>query len=354
MFPYWILFGTFAIAALSARTYQRKQPAFLLLFAGFAMMLMIGLRYHVGVDWTNYVEVWNYAARSSWSEFLAGYGGDPAFYTLTWLLRQAGLQFWTLNLICAAIFTWGLLRFSRLQPNPWLAIAIAVPYLIIVVAMSGTRQATAIGFLFVALEAFVEKRIVRFFACLACAAAFHASAIVVLGIVGPNFAKNRSQSALLFIFAIGIAYFALRSTFSEYSAQYLGKFTLQSSGTIYRIAMAIVAATLYFVFKNKFEFTETELKLWRNFSIFVFCSIPLMGILPSTTVVDRLMLYSYPLQIAILSHIPYAISRDHRNRIVVIFIILAYLASIMTVFFTYGVNRYPYIPFRIYPFAEGS
>lgn len=351
MFPYWILFGTFAVGALSPLVYKRNQPTLVLLFAAFVMMLMIGLRYRVGVDWSNYVVIWNTAARVSLSGFLDAYGSDPAFYALTWALRLAGLQFWVLNLLSAAIFTAGLVKFSRLQPNPWLAIAVAVPYLVIVIAMSGIRQATAIGFVFLALVAFIEKRPARFLGWLACGAAFHASAIVVLGIVGLNFAKNRLQAALLVTIAIFITYFALGSTFAEYSNDYIRRATLQSSGTVYRLAMAIAAVLIYFVLRKRLAFTHDEHKLWRNFSIFALAAMPLMFIVPSTTAVDRILLYSFPLQIAVLAHAPYALARDPRHQVITIVPILAYLASIIIVFFSYGVNRDAYIPYRMYPFA---
>lgn len=351
MFAYWILFGTFAVGALSPRVYRRNQHAVMLLFAAFVMMLMIGLRYRVGVDWSNYVVIWNTAGRVSITGLLDAYGSDPAFYALTWVLRRAGLQFWVLNLLSAAIFTGGLVRFSRLQPNPWLAIAVAVPYLVIVVAMSGIRQATAMGFVFLAIVALVEKRPARFLGWLACGAAFHASAIIVLGIVGLSFAKNRFQSALLLMFAVFIAYFALGSTFAEYSNDYIRRATLQSSGTVYRSAMAVAAALLYFALRKQFAFTPDEHALWRNFSIFAMAALPLVFIAPSTTAVDRILLYSYPLQITVLAHAPYALSREPRQRVISIIPILAYLASIIIVFFSYGLNRDAYIPYRMYPFA---
>jgi len=352
MLPYWILFGTFAAGALTARVYQRQERALMLLFAAFMMLLMIGLRFRVGVDWSNYVVIWEQAQRLSLGRFLGTHNDDPAFYILTWTLRWLGLPFWILNLLCAAVFTYGLLRFARLQPNPWLAIAVAVPYLVIVIAMSGIRQATAIGFVFLALVEFIERRPARFLAWLALGAAFHASAIVVLGIVGLSFAKNRFQAGLLLMMAVVIAYFALGTTFAEYSNEYLRRATVQSSGTFFRLAMAVVAAILYFIFRRRFAFTPDEHTLWRNFSLFALAAIPLVYVVPSTTAVDRILLYSYPLQITVLSHVPYAISRDQLQRMISMLPILAYLAAIMIVFFSYGVNRHPYVPYRMYPFAD--
>lgn len=43
------------------------------------------------------------------------------------------------------------MRFARSQPDPWLAVLVAVPYLVIVVAMGYSRQAVAIGILLAGL-----------------------------------------------------------------------------------------------------------------------------------------------------------------------------------------------------------
>src|SRR5215207_7514459 len=120
------------------------------------------MRYWTGVDWSTYLRTWDAAGAISLPTLLQTFGGDPAFYTLLWFLRQSGLEYWSLNLVCAAVFTAGLVCFARRLPNPWLAAFIGVPYLGIVIAMSGTRQATAIGLVFFALLAFFKRRLIIF------------------------------------------------------------------------------------------------------------------------------------------------------------------------------------------------
>ncbi len=41
----------------------------------------------------------------------------------------------------------GLVQFCRKQPLPWLALAVAAPFIIIVVGMGYTRQSVALGFI---------------------------------------------------------------------------------------------------------------------------------------------------------------------------------------------------------------
>ena len=114
--------------------------------------VLIGVRYKVGADWSTYNFMFRYAANVSLGRVLTL--GDPA-YELVNLDRPAG-RWCDMDgqPVCGAIFTWGLLRFCRAQPDPWLAFAIAISYLVIVVAMGYTRQAVALGILMAGLADF--------------------------------------------------------------------------------------------------------------------------------------------------------------------------------------------------------
>src|SRR5690242_4422479 len=199
MWPYWLLFGFFAVGALlTPPDFRRIKPIGVpLLFGALLITIMVGLRYKTGVDWGNYQRQWVGAESLTVSDLVTVHNGDAGFYGLMWLLKTAGFEYWALNLVCAAIFTVGLIAFARRLPNPWLAVAVAAPYLIIVIAMSATRQATALGFVFLALVAFSDRRTLAFLGWTAVAALFHASAILTLPFAGLSFAKNRFQAILL-------------------------------------------------------------------------------------------------------------------------------------------------------------
>lgn len=351
MLPYWLLFGFFAGGALPSRLRQRSEPMTMYWVGWVLMTLMIGLRFHVGVDWANYQTIWRVAGTTGLAGLQRAYGGDPAFYGLVWLLRNGGFPFWTLDLVCAFVFTLGLFRYSRLQPNPWLAITIAIPYLVIVIAMSGLRQATALGFVFLSLTAYSQRRTLAFLGWIACAALFHASSIITLAFAGLAFARNRFQAGVLIIVSLVFAYYVLGSTFGEYSRDYLGGTGLNSSGTAYRLAMTVLAALLYFVLAKRLHLEPHDRMLWRNYSLFALASIPALAILPSSTAVDRLLLYLYPLQLGVLSHTPFAAADKVRDRVLITAAIILYLAATLFVFLNYAVNRSSYLPFQMYPFV---
>jgi hypothetical protein len=344
MFPYWLLFGFFAFGSLFARPdAQLNRKLVSLVVAWLVLTLMIGLRWEIGPDWISYSGWWDRAGNWPLARLLRLTEGDPVFYAVLWLIRQTGVPFWVFGLLMAAVFATGLVGFARLQANPWLAIAVAVPYLVIVVAMSGVRQATAIGFVFMALRAFHRERGRGFLIYMALAASFHASAILVFPLAGLSFARNRFQSIVLIMLAAFAGYYLLNSTFDIYSERYFSR-TVQSSGTLFRIGMSVVPAALYLLFRNRFQDSPRDRSLWRNFSIAAVLTLPLYFIVPSTTALDRLVLYLFPLQIHVLACVPSI--QGGRGRNLIVLAILAYLGAQQFAFFSYGLNRDPYVPYR--------
>jgi hypothetical protein len=346
MLPYWLLFALFAAGAmLSQPDMRRKRPLGAMAFGALVLIIMIGLRDRVGVDWVNYLRAWEGARTRPLQNFLEFRPGDPVFYSLLWSLRNLGLPFWSLNFLCAIPFVWGLIRFARQQPNAWLAVAVAVPYLVIVIAMSTTRQATAIGFVFFALVAFSRGDSRGFLLWTLVAAAFHSSAIVVLPFAGLSLARNRFQSISLILMTAIAAYFTLGSTFGDYSRDYLNRYTITSSGAIYRIWMNVIPAVIYLSVSKRLPFADRERTLWRNFSLLAILSVPLLFVIQSSTAVDRLLLYAFPLQIMMLAWLPY-LFRGRAQQLGITLMILMYLGLQQFVFFNYALNVYAYIPYR--------
>jgi hypothetical protein len=346
MLAYWLLFALFAAGAMLAPSdLRRGRPMGALLFGALILLIMVGLRDRVGVDWVNYLRAWEGARTRSLEAFLQFRPGDPLFYSLLWGLQRLGLPYWTLNFLCAIPFVWGLVKFARRQPNAWLAIAIAVPYLVIVIAMSTTRQATAIGFIFLALVAFKDGNNKGFLAWTVVAAAFHSSAIVVLPFAGLSLSRSRFQSIALLLITAVAAYFTLGSTFGDYSRDYLNRYTITSSGTIYRIWMNVIPAMIYLLVSKRLPFSDQERTLWRNFSLLAILSVPMLFVIQSTTAIDRLLLYAFPLQIMMLAWLPYMF-RGRAQQLGIILMILVYLGLQQFVFFNYALNAYAYIPYR--------
>jgi hypothetical protein len=177
------------------------QSAPLLFVAALLIAAMIGFRYEVGGDWNTYKEIYSEISYFKLMEAIAY--GDPGYSLLNWMAVQFGAGIWFVNLACGLIFTWGLVRFARRQTNPWLAVLVGIPYLVIVVAMGYTRQGVAIGLLLAGLSVLDRSSFVRFGFYILLAATFHKSAIVVLPLVALASSRNRLVTAgLMLVLAI--------------------------------------------------------------------------------------------------------------------------------------------------------
>ena len=170
MLVYWLLFLYFAVGAMREHPRPASSGRADIAFrAGcLATALIIGLRYHVGADWIPYEGIFADAKGETLGSLPVI--ADPGYYLVNIAVQWLGGELWWVNLVCGAIFTWGLMRFAEAQERPWLAMLVAIPYLVIVVAMGYTRQAVAIGVIMAGLASFLKNgSILRFAAYVALA-----------------------------------------------------------------------------------------------------------------------------------------------------------------------------------------
>ena len=310
------------------------------------MAAMIGFRYEVGPDWIGYSYIFEGVGRQKLATVLSH--GDPGFTALVWLIKWLGLEIWAVNLVCAVIFTVGLVVFARQQRSPWLAITVAVPYLVIVIAISATRQATAIGLIMLGLAAFANNFVFRFTFWIFIASLFHASALLMLPIVGLSYTKNRFQTVLLLCVAAIPAYYLLAANFEIYIERYSNKFT-QSEGAGYRIVMNALPAVLFLLLRNRFSHEAHQRTLWRNFSVLALMCVPILLFFPSSTALDRVALYIIPLQIYVLGNLPAVLATDKKGYLTIVLGIVGYLALIQLVYLNFSVHGEFYLPYQVYP-----
>lgn len=347
MVPYWLLFAIFAFGAVTHQQEAgQRVSAPLLWLAALLMAAMIGLRYEVGPDWIGYSYIFEGVGRQKLATVLSH--GDPGFAALVWLVKQFGLEIWAVNLVCAAIFTVGLTVFARQQRSPWLAIAVAVPYLVIVIAMSATRQATAIGLIMLGLAAFADKSVFRFIFWIFFASLFHASALLMLPIVGLSYTRNRFQTVLLLCVAAAPAYYLLAANFELYIERYSNKFT-QSEGAGYRVIMNALPAVIYLLLRNRFSHEAHQRSLWRNLSMLALICVPLLMFFPSSTALDRAALYIIPLQIYVFGNLPSVLATDKKDYLTIVLGIIGYLALIQLVYLNFSIHGKFYLPYQLYP-----
>jgi hypothetical protein len=348
LFPYWLLFGIFAAGAILGprdRGLVGGGAGPLLALAAIFMALMIGLRYEVGADWSTYQWLFTVAGRASLDRVLGM--GDPGYQLLNWVVRQVGGAIWQVNLICALIFCWGLLRLAQAQPQPWLAMVVAVPYLVTVVSMGYTRQGVAIGILMAGLAAIQRgSSTLRFAAYVAAAALFHKTAIAVLPLV--IFAGRRNfilnvllGAALCFLFYN----FFLERALGAYVRNYVDA-GYSSQGAAIRIALNFIPGVLFLIKQGSFDFDDRERKVYRFFSYAALAFPVALAFSPSSTAIDRLALYVLPLQVVVLSGAPRAYRLPGFGTVLVVL----YSAAILFVWLTFAKHAEYWLPYQVYPF----
>ena len=347
MLIYWLMFAYFAAGALLSPVPDRsnfRQTSLLFLFGVVIVWLVIGLRYEVGADWGTYSFLFSFAAYADLGTMLSS--GDPGYQFLNWAVQQLGGKLREVNLVCAALFAWGLYRFSREQPDPWLSVLVAVPYLIIVVAMGYTRQAVAIGILMAGLAS-VERgaSVQRFTLYVLGAVLFHKTAVVVLPLV--IFAGHRN--AMINAIAGLAAAFLLYDVFLAGSVDTLVRNYIQaqytSQGAAIRVVMSLVPAALFLWQMKRFGYSDRERRVWRNFSYAACALMLLLFVLPSSTVVDRLALYILPLQMTILARAPIAFGSPNFGRAFV----ALYAAVVQFVWLNFATHSDYWVPYKFFP-----
>jgi len=361
MLPYWLLLAVPIVAAilafgrerqfLQAKTQQKTSTRIgeywpIVMFA-VALALMVGLRHEVGGDWLNYLPSVDASLEMNFEEGLRS-GGDPAYGLLTWLSAHLGLGIYGVNLVCAAVFSTGLIVFARNSPQPWLVLCVAVPYLVIVVAMGYTRQGVAIGLAMIGLVALQKGRLWTFAMWLFGAALFHKSALILVPLA--LFSGRKSWIALLGVLAAGVlmVVFLLLDYVDNLVAGYITD-QYASSGAHVRVAMNAVPAIVFIVLRKRFGLTDAQQAFWTWMSLGALAFIPLLAISPSSTAVDRLALYWIPLQLFVLPQLPQAMGQGVGTQRQWLAVVLTYTVAVQFVWILFADNSWAWLPYRFYP-----
>lgn len=349
MTPYWIMFllPFFGGVLSNGQRFGPTAIKFVWFLVWAVFTLCVGFRYEVGGDWLTYVYHLNTKGSAELSAILSS--EDPGYYFINYIVDRFGGGIVWVNTLCGMIFMYGVVRFAKYQPLPWLAFLVSVPYLIIVVGMGYTRQATALGFVLVALVSLSEKRLIGFVACVCIGAAFHKSAVLIL----PIAALASSRRKVWNFFWVGVvsllaAYFFVLDSAEELWEVYVQD-EYESSGGLIRVLMNAVPALLFITYKDRISFSDSERNLWFWISMFSLACIPL--VLVSSTATDRVALYFIPLQVFVFSRI-HLLTGDRVGRGCIVLGVVFYYAAVQTVWLLYADNVQHWLPYQMYPFAS--
>ncbi len=351
MIPYWILFGVPAFATLFERRGHMlgsRGEHLVFFLATMLVCFLVGLRYQVGGDWGTYIE---YLLRASYTEFnQIPAAGDPGYVLLNWIVARLGADVWLVNLICGALFSWGLFSFAMAQPRPWLALTVAIPYLVVVVAMGYTRQGVAIGLAMRGLVALGSGSNLKFVFWVLFAATFHKSAVLLIPIAALAENRGRLWTAFWVGSATIFAYFTLLESSVDTLVSGYIESSYESAGASIRVTMNALPAAILILRRNRFPFRPRERTLWSVLALIALALVPALYFSPSSTAVDRVGLYLIPLQLMVLSRIPDAFARSETASRFLSVTIVVYSAAVQFVWLNYATHARLWLPYQLYPF----
>ena len=347
MWPYFALLFSATLGVMTSDGGRRRHPLAWLVF-GITLVLLIGFRFRVGGDWGfEHNLFWRIQGRP----FLeALQQADPGFAFIGWLFADSGLNVWILNLFCGAIFTMGLLAFCRTQPDPWLAIAVAIPYLVIVVAMGYGRQSVAIGFFLLALVGLQAGSLARFIGFMALAASVHITATLLVPICILAGRRQKIRTLVIGVpISLALFTYLLQSSVDGFVTGYI-EAEYQSSGALIRVLMNAVPAALFFLNRSRFGLDADTSRLWSVLCLIALIFIFLLLISPSSTAVDRMALYFIPVQLFVWCRLPRALARSAAQVQDLTFVVVVYSVCVLYVWLNYADSSDAWIPFQLFPY----
>ncbi len=329
-------------AALPASRLGLAWPVFFVL-----LTLMIGFRFEVGGDWNAYLIFVGDLQGESFGAVL-GFG-DLGYQILNWLGANVGGGVYFVNMVCSTLFGLGLASFCRNQPRPWLALMVAVPYLVIVVSMGYTRQGVAIGLAMLAITKLHISDIRRFLLWITLAALFHKSAVILMPFA--IFATSRFRFLTFVGLAIPLALLLallLQLQLDYFLYNYI-EAEYESSGAGLRIAMNAIPAVVFLAFNKRFSIEPHMRIFWLLMAWGALLLIIVLMLSPSSTAVDRVALYWIPLQLFVLSRLPDAIGVPGRRNPFWVTLIVVYSSTVMLAWLFFADTAHAWLPYRFYP-----
>ena len=295
---YLIVYGLLLLAGLVSRSNASlRLSLYWLSLAG--LFVFSAFRYRVGCDWTGYLNIYDLARNSETAR------SEIAFWYINRLLHDFDLDYPYVNVIAAVVFFLGLNALARRQPDPLAVLILAYPILILELAMSGIRQAIAVGILCFAFNAFVASRLLSFVLLVMAAATFHASAMVFL-LLAPFVRGGLSIGRVAvgaLLAAPGAYVFLTSATFETYSQRYIGTAS-DAAGAPFRSGLLSLTGLAFLLFLDR----AWKAKSFRDYKLVKISSLLMVATFPlslfSSVSGDRIGFYLNPVELMVLARLP--------------------------------------------------
>lgn len=339
-------FAMLAVPAFAAMAGMGRAWITLLIVA-VLYLLMVGFRFEVGMDWTNYLRIYEYRfVLGAGSSLLAAVTSvEPGFALLSWIAAATGGDIYLINAVSAAIFCWGFFAFAKRCPEPFIAVVAATPLVVIAMAMNLTRQSIAFGIIAYLFATWELRGSFARVAYVLVAATFHFSALFVMVFVALSakttaFARYAAAAGALAMI-VGITLMA-PDAWESYSRLYVSR-KVQASGAIFHVAVLAGAGMLYLVLQSKWRVTAKESLLFRNLAVATLAAIPVTFL--SSVAAYRFSLYLWPVAMYAIGAVSSLIPRPE-GRFLCRLVIIIGSAAILWLWLEFAKNSVAWIPYQ--------
>ncbi|EKJ98730.1 hypothetical protein RBSH_05953 [Rhodopirellula baltica SH28] len=269
--------------------------AFLFVFCAF--------RFEVGADWTGYLNNYRIQRWESFGEAVER--RNPSFWVLNEIVHQLNLPYPWVNVFVAVVFFTGLHCFAKRQNDPLGFLVLSFPVLIVNMPMSALKQAIGIGFVCIALTAYLDKRLFRFVFWVLVGGSFHGSALIFLPLI-PLVKKELTQRDLFQagVLALpGLIALAFSSEAEVMQSRYIDR-SREAAGAIFRIALLVATGLFFYFYAREYwkKLFPSDYRLAGLGALMMLAVAP--AILVSTVIGDRFGYYLIPIQLMIFSRFP--------------------------------------------------
>lgn len=294
-----IYFVYIAILVLLGGLYARLRLSIgaqrCLLFVFFlASLLVFGFRYRVGVDWGNYVVMYN-------RYITATYFIDTSIFdSYEFLYRGINLisHYYDWGIIgvifiSTAIFLYCTIYGAyRLNINPFYFMAITAPYHFVISGMNFTRQALAISVFIYALPYLLDKKYFFYCITIVIASLFHQSALALLAFACIGWDKKYLLVPLILV--IPLLYYLANTVYGSYLDS-----SFSNAGFALRIGFVLAVSSLIW---PHLGIAKDKSFIFYRACLASIMTVPMMGVMAamSTTMADRFTYYFIVFSAALL------------------------------------------------------
>tara|TARA_B100001250_G_C19743148_1_gene763989 strand:+ start:66 stop:1106 length:1041 start_codon:yes stop_codon:yes gene_type:complete len=322
-----------------------KFENYIWIFIIFLLSIFIGFRNEVGGDWIHYENFYYTVPDLHFNEIISS---NLVYIYINQIAHYLGIQIIGVNFICAILFMFALATFLNNTPNKWLSLAISFPIIIIILSMGYTRQGLAFSFSLFLIKALEEKKLFLSFIFITLSILSHKTGLFIssfLLFLYLWYHKKYLYLVLGVIIPIFFGYFFLTS-YSHLLYNYAGSGQhFFSYGSLPRSLLIFFIAILFIIYKKKFKnMTEYQIFIYTSFAYMIIFLFPLC--FTTSTLVDRLLLYLYPLKLVFIS---FANLKDKSIRFITFIISSIYFFYLIT-WVSFGKNSFSWVPYKFVGF----